>query len=145
MDFDKIAQSLLPLLGGKENIASAAHCATRLRLVLVDDTLADQHAIGPVSYTHLDVYKRQLMVHAASAINPSNSSAPNICTYDHKPVDSTDKTCLLYTSDVAEVCWVIIPVLSFSNIRMSPGFMLPFSPSSSLEINSYLKTKIGFS
>ena len=28
MDFDKIAQSLLPLLGGKENIASAAHCAT---------------------------------------------------------------------------------------------------------------------
>lgn len=25
MDFDKIAQSLLPLLGGKENIASAAH------------------------------------------------------------------------------------------------------------------------
>lgn len=32
------------------------------------------------------------MVHAASAINPSNSSAPNICTYDHKPVDSIDKT-----------------------------------------------------
>ncbi|MSJ71742.1 hypothetical protein GKE69_26910, partial [Escherichia coli] len=31
MDFDKIAQSLLPLLGGKENITSAAHCATRLR------------------------------------------------------------------------------------------------------------------
>lgn len=48
MDFDKIAQSLLPLLGGKENIASAAHCATRLRLVLVDDTLADQHAIGQI-------------------------------------------------------------------------------------------------
>ena len=42
--------------------------------------------------------------------------------------------------DVAEVCWVIIPVLSFSNIRMSPGFMLPFSPSSSLEINS---TRVG--
>ena len=48
MDFDKIAQSLLPLLGGKENITSAAHCATRLRLVLVDDTLADQHAIGQI-------------------------------------------------------------------------------------------------
>ncbi len=46
MDFDKIAQSL-PLLGGKENIASAAHCH-RLRLVLVDDTLADQHAIGQI-------------------------------------------------------------------------------------------------
>ena len=37
MDFEQISRSLLPLLGGKENIASAAHCATRLRLVLVDD------------------------------------------------------------------------------------------------------------
>ncbi len=39
MDFEQISRSLLPLLGGKENIASAAHCATRLRLVLVDDAL----------------------------------------------------------------------------------------------------------
>ncbi|STW08715.1 PTS system protein [Klebsiella grimontii] len=46
MDFEQISRSLLPLLGGKENIASAAHCATRLRLVLVDDSLADQQAIG---------------------------------------------------------------------------------------------------
>lgn len=43
MDFNHIARELIPLLGGKENIASAAHCATRLRLVLVDDALADQH------------------------------------------------------------------------------------------------------
>jgi PTS system sucrose-specific IIC component len=49
MDFEQISCSLLPLLGGKENIASAAHCATRLRLVLVDDSLAaDQRAIGKV-------------------------------------------------------------------------------------------------
>jgi PTS system sucrose-specific IIC component len=26
MDFEQISRSLLPLLGGKENIASAAHC-----------------------------------------------------------------------------------------------------------------------
>lgn len=32
MDFNQIARELIPLLGGKENIASAAHCATRLRL-----------------------------------------------------------------------------------------------------------------
>lgn len=48
MDFNHIARELIPLLGGKENIASAAHCATRLRLVLVDDALADQQAIGKV-------------------------------------------------------------------------------------------------
>ncbi|WP_312044472.1 sucrose-specific PTS transporter subunit IIBC [Erwinia sp.] len=46
MNFEQIARQLLPLLGGRENIASAAHCATRLRLVLVDDSLADKKAIG---------------------------------------------------------------------------------------------------
>ncbi|KAA6100273.1 MULTISPECIES: sucrose-specific PTS transporter subunit IIBC [unclassified Pantoea] len=46
MDFVTLSRSLLPLLGGRENIASAAHCATRLRLVLVDDAKADTAAIG---------------------------------------------------------------------------------------------------
>lgn len=46
MDVNKVAQQLLPLLGGKENIVSAAHCATRLRIVLADDSLADRNAIG---------------------------------------------------------------------------------------------------
>lgn len=46
MNIEKVAHQLLPLLGGAENIASAAHCATRLRLVLVDDSKADKEAIN---------------------------------------------------------------------------------------------------
>ncbi|MFP1773669.1 sucrose-specific PTS transporter subunit IIBC [Lonsdalea quercina] len=45
MDIKATAASLLTLLGGKDNIASAAHCATRLRLVLKDDNKADKAAI----------------------------------------------------------------------------------------------------
>lgn len=45
MNYHTTATALLPLLGGKENIASAAHCATRLRLVLVDDSKIDKTAI----------------------------------------------------------------------------------------------------
>ncbi|NPE51529.1 PTS sucrose transporter subunit IIBC [Dickeya dadantii] len=48
MDIHATAASLIPLLGGRENIASAAHCATRLRLVLNDDSLADKTAIENV-------------------------------------------------------------------------------------------------
>ncbi len=48
MDFVQISRALLLLLGGKENIASAAHCATRLRLVLVEDAKADTAAIGKI-------------------------------------------------------------------------------------------------
>mgnify|MGYP000973827000 CR=1 FL=1 len=46
MNIENIARQLVPLLGGAENIASAAHCATRLRLVLVDDSKADKEAIN---------------------------------------------------------------------------------------------------
>lgn len=35
------AEELLRLVGGKENVISAAHCATRLRLVLKDESKAD--------------------------------------------------------------------------------------------------------
>ncbi|WP_439291347.1 MULTISPECIES: sucrose-specific PTS transporter subunit IIBC [Rahnella] len=48
MNINAIATKLLPLLGGKENIASAAHCATRLRLVLADDNLINKSAIEQV-------------------------------------------------------------------------------------------------
>lgn len=39
------AQQLLELVGGKENIVSAAHCATRLRLVLKDESKANVEEI----------------------------------------------------------------------------------------------------
>ena len=45
MNISAIAKDLVPLLGGKENIVSAAHCATRLRLVLADDSKVNKAAI----------------------------------------------------------------------------------------------------
>lgn len=42
MDYKQIAQDILLALGGKENVAAAAHCATRLRLVLHDEGKVDQ-------------------------------------------------------------------------------------------------------
>lgn len=37
MDYRKCASEILDGIGGKENLASAAHCATRLRLVIADN------------------------------------------------------------------------------------------------------------
>ena len=37
MDYQNAAQQVLDCIGGRENILSAAHCATRLRLVIADD------------------------------------------------------------------------------------------------------------
>ena len=35
-EYKKIAQDVIKGLGGKENIISMAHCATRLRLIVKD-------------------------------------------------------------------------------------------------------------
>ncbi len=37
MDYKKTAHEILSAIGGKSNLASAAHCATRLRLVIADN------------------------------------------------------------------------------------------------------------
>lgn len=42
--FKEEALKVLELVGGKENIASASHCITRLRFVLKDETLAKNNA-----------------------------------------------------------------------------------------------------
>ncbi len=41
MDHARVAQTVLQAVGGPDNITAAAHCATRLRLVLRDDQLID--------------------------------------------------------------------------------------------------------
>ena len=45
MDYKKVAQEIYDKVGRKENIVSAAHCATRLRLVLVDNAKCDAKAV----------------------------------------------------------------------------------------------------
>ncbi len=45
MDFKETASQVLEKIGGKENIITSAHCATRLRLVLNDEKKADKNAI----------------------------------------------------------------------------------------------------
>ena len=42
MDYRKTAQEIYDHIGKKENIISAAHCATRLRLVIADNNKADK-------------------------------------------------------------------------------------------------------
>jgi len=41
MDYRKCAQEIYDKLGGRDNLISAAHCATRIRLVTVDNNKAD--------------------------------------------------------------------------------------------------------
>lgn len=45
MDYRKSAQEVLDNIGGAGNVVSAAHCATRLRLVIADNAKVDKGAL----------------------------------------------------------------------------------------------------
>ncbi len=48
LDYHKCAEEIFSHLGGRENIVSAAHCATRLRLVIADNSKVDAKALENV-------------------------------------------------------------------------------------------------
>ncbi|WP_461206812.1 sucrose-specific PTS transporter subunit IIBC [Clostridium sp. DL1XJH146] len=48
MDYGKISKEIVGLVGGEKNIESAAHCATRLRLVLNDESLVNVKEIEKI-------------------------------------------------------------------------------------------------
>lgn len=48
MDYKKAARQVYDSIGGKENIVSAAHCATRLRLVIADNGKCSKEAVEDI-------------------------------------------------------------------------------------------------
>lgn len=48
LDYRKCAQEIVSHIGGRENVAQAAHCATRLRLVIKDNSKIDKKALENV-------------------------------------------------------------------------------------------------
>ncbi len=48
MDYKKTADEILSAIGGKDNLASAAHCATRLRLVIADNSKINKSVLESV-------------------------------------------------------------------------------------------------
>ncbi|MFA0442902.1 sucrose-specific PTS transporter subunit IIBC [Vibrio sp. 10N.222.51.C12] len=57
MNYPAVAKELLALIGGKDNLAALAHCATRLRLAIKDEALIQEDAID-----NLDGVKGQFKV-----------------------------------------------------------------------------------
>ena len=48
LDYHKCAQEIADNIGGGENVVSAAHCATRLRLVIADNGKVNKEALDNV-------------------------------------------------------------------------------------------------
>ena len=69
MDYRKTAQEIYDHVGKKENIISAAHCATRLRLVIADNDKADKEYVE-----NIDGVKGVFFRTGTDADHPGNRS-----------------------------------------------------------------------
>ena len=61
MDYRKTAQEIYDHIGKKENIISAAHCATRLRLVIADNAKADKEYVKNTEGLKSVIFKQKQM------------------------------------------------------------------------------------
>lgn len=48
MDYRKCASEILVAIGGKENLISGAHCATRMRLVIADNSRVQKEVLEQI-------------------------------------------------------------------------------------------------
>ena len=48
MDYESVSKQILEKVGGSKNITSAEHCMTRLRLILADESKADDEAVKAI-------------------------------------------------------------------------------------------------
>ena len=46
--YEEIAKEVIEAIGGKENISSFAHCATRLRIMVVDKDKIDKDKVDNI-------------------------------------------------------------------------------------------------
>ncbi len=49
MNYKEVAQEIIEAIGGRDNVDSAAHCATRLRLVLKEEDKADKNVVEGIN------------------------------------------------------------------------------------------------
>ena len=62
LDYEKCAREIYENLGGRENLVSAAHCATRLRLVTVDNSKIDMKKLEDVEGVFSNNGQLQLII-----------------------------------------------------------------------------------
>ena len=79
LDYAEAAREVLEAIGGSSNIVSAAHCATRLRLVIADDSKVDKakldDVVGAKGDKVYDEFIKQSGVTAASKAEAKEAAA----------------------------------------------------------------------
>lgn len=86
--YQELAKQIIQGVGGKENIVSLTHCATRLRFVLVDESLANQNQLVDLdilSIVHAGgQYQIVIGTHVANVYQALLAELPNLQSLENQ-------------------------------------------------------------
>ncbi|MCF0106836.1 MAG: PTS transporter subunit EIIC [Holdemanella sp.] len=92
MKFENEAKEILSLSGGKENIKSASHCFTRLRLTLVDEKKADTEALSNLPIVNKAIFNNgQLQVIIGNTVGEVYEAFMKVSGLSEEDVKDTSK------------------------------------------------------
>lgn len=130
VDPKKLAFEIVKNVGGKENISSVEHCATRLRLTLIDDEKADMSELKSIEGI-LSAKFRMGQLHMIIGIGLVNKVYKEVndslseTEVDHnKEVDKSPKNIKRAMSAFANIFISLIPALVGGGMLMGVNYIL---------------------
>ena len=91
MDYRKCAQEIYDLVGKRDNLVSAAHCATRLRLVTNDNSKVNIKKLEDVDGVLTDAFYTMLLgFDGETALGRSGQNKYKISLEDGSPVSEAN-------------------------------------------------------
>ena len=153
MNYNAVAKRVIAAVG-EDNLVAAAHCATRLRLVLKDDTKIDQAALDKdpdVKGTFKTDGQYQVIIGPGDVDNVYNelikqTGLSEVSTDDLKKIAASGKKVnpvMAFIKLLSDIFVPIIPALvaggllmALNNFFTSPGL---FGPKSLVQINPAIK------
>jgi PTS system sucrose-specific IIC component len=123
-DPKKTASELLPLFGGKENIVSVTHCATRLRIEVKDSSLVDKEAITAIDHVAGYFFKsgQHQVILGTGYVNKVCAEFQALCGIGERTTTEPEQTESFsfqqLTKMISDIFIPIIPVLLATGILM---------------------------
>ncbi|HDR1338680.1 TPA: PTS sucrose transporter subunit IIBC [Pasteurella multocida] len=133
MNFSQIAQQVIDKLGGKDNISAAAHCATRLRIVVKNENLIDKKGIENIEGVkgQFAVAGQYQIIFGSGTVNKVYAELSKLLgigdmTTSEVAADGTEKQGLLQrlVKGLADIFVPIIPAIVAGGLLMGIHSML---------------------
>lgn len=112
IDYRKTAELLVKELGGDENISNAAHCATRLRFILKDESIVNKEKVSKIPGVITTVQAGgQFQVVIGNHVKDAYNFVMELITVDENSAGSSNKKVGIFSRIIDVISSIFAPFL----------------------------------